>query len=123
MMNKISMLILSLIVMQQSSAKSLTYVEQDLGDQQNQGLKYISDEVNRFVQRHNQKHGTTWKNLQPNAKILVAKCKVNLQTQWLVDDKTYKSIQRDIGKVMVKCAQTVDGSGSWSMHVETARDR
>lgn len=42
-MNKISMFILSFIMMQQSSAKSLTYVEQDLGDQQNQGLKYIND--------------------------------------------------------------------------------
>lgn len=122
-MNKISILILSLIMMQQNSAKSLTYVEQDLGDQQNQGLKYINDEVNRFVQRHNQKHGTTWKNLQPNAKTIVAKCKVNLKTQWLVDDKTYKSTQRDIGKVVVKCAQTVDGSGPWSVHVETTRDR
>ncbi len=117
------MFILSFIMMQQSSAKSLTYVEQDLGDQQNQGLKYINDEVNRFVQRHNQKHGTTWKNLQPNAKTIVAKCKVNLKTQWLVDDKTYKSTQRDIGKVVVKCAQTVDGRGPWLVHVETTRDR
>lgn len=121
-MKRHSVLIFSLFIASYTFATPQTFVEKDLGNSQLQGLKFIHDQAILFVRQYNQKHHTHWKALEPNAKTVVPKCKVALKTQWLVEDKTYLSTKRDIGKVAVKCAKTVDGSHPWSVHVETTRN-
>ncbi|UQV44993.1 hypothetical protein KIV45_25225 [Janthinobacterium lividum] len=66
------------------------------------GLFEIRDAAVKFMAAENSKNGTRWQVLEPNRKILVAKCAVSLRVKWVP-----KSHGLSGPNVAVSCARTV----------------
>lgn len=66
------------------------------------GLHEIRDAAVKFIAVENVKNGTRWLVLEPNAKILVAKCAVALRVKWVP-----KSHGLSEPNVAVICSETV----------------
>jgi hypothetical protein len=66
------------------------------------GLFEIREVAVKFMAAENAKHGTRWQVLEPNRKILVAKCALPLHVTWVP-----KSHGLSGPNVAVSCAKTV----------------
>jgi hypothetical protein len=66
------------------------------------GLFEIREAAVKFMAAENAKHGTRWLVLEPNRKILVAKCALPLHVTWV--PKTYGLSGPNVA---VSCARTV----------------
>ncbi len=66
------------------------------------GLFEIREAAVKFMAAENAKHGTRWQVLEPNRKILVAKCALPLHVTWVP-----KSHGLSGPNVAVSCARTV----------------
>ncbi|TSD71218.1 hypothetical protein FFI39_009540 [Janthinobacterium sp. KBS0711] len=66
------------------------------------GLFEIRDAAVKFMAAENSKNGTSWQVLEPNRKILVAKCAVALRVKWVP-----KSHGLSGPNVAVSCDKTV----------------
>ncbi|WP_152988514.1 hypothetical protein [Janthinobacterium sp. Ant5-2-1] len=66
------------------------------------GLFEIRDAAVKFMAAENSKNGTSWQVLEPNRKILVAKCAVALRVKWVP-----KSHGLSGPNVAVNCDKTV----------------
>ncbi|MDR6890252.1 hypothetical protein J2X67_004794 [Variovorax sp. 3319] len=80
------------------------------------GLYEIREEARRFVARENATGQGDWIALDPNLKILVARCAVPLKTQWT--PRSYGMTGRN---VMVSCAQVALPHKPWNVHVPVGR--
>jgi hypothetical protein len=76
------------------------------------GLYEIREEARGFVARENAAGRGEWVALDPNLKILVARCAVPLKTQWT--PRSYGMTGRN---VMVSCAQVAPPHKAWNVHV------
>ena len=66
------------------------------------GLFEIREAAVQFIAAENLKNGTKWQAMEPNRKILVAKCAVSLRVKWVP-----KSHGLSGSNVAVSCNQTV----------------
>jgi hypothetical protein len=76
------------------------------------GLYEIREEARSFVASENAAGHGDWAALDPNLKILVARCTVPLKTQWT--PRSYGMTGRN---VMVTCAQVAPPHKAWNVHV------
>jgi hypothetical protein len=90
----------------------------DRSTESKHGLFEIREEARHFIARENTKGQRHWDVLEPNAKVLVPRCAVPLQTQW-----TPKSLGRSKPSVMVICTVAAPNSvmRRWDVHVPIER--
>lgn len=62
-------------------AHATSFVENDFGNDKIEGLAYINIKAKQFINEYNQQNHTNWQSLEPNAKILVPKCVVELKVK------------------------------------------
>jgi hypothetical protein len=79
------------------------------------GLYEIREEARSFVARENAAGSREWVALEPNLKIVVARCVVPLKVQWT--PRSYGMTGRN---VMVTCAKAVQPHQGWNVHVPVA---
>ncbi|MBB3523373.1 hypothetical protein RJJ37_10275 [Rhizobium redzepovicii] len=93
-------------------------IETDRSTELKHGLFEIREEARRFVAQENASEHEQWNVLEPNAKVLVPRCAVPLQTQW-----TPKSLGRSKPSVMVVCPDAVPNAvmKRWDVHVPVER--
>lgn len=93
-------------------------IDTDRSTPDKHGLFEIREEARRFISLENAKGSEQWQALEPNAKVLVPRCAVPLQTQW-----TPKSLGRSKPSVMVICAAAVPNTvmKTWDVHVAVKR--
>lgn len=82
------------------------------------GLFEIRDAAVKFIAAENLKNGTEWQALEPNRKILVAKCAASLHVKWVP-----KSYGLSGSNVAVSCAKTVKPKvqNKWEVFVPVAK--
>ncbi|MET3756674.1 hypothetical protein ABID08_004052 [Rhizobium binae] len=73
-------------------------VESDRSTPVKHGLFEIREEAKRFIVHENAKSHQQWEALEPNGKVLVARCAVPLQAQWMP-----RSLCRSKSSVIVIC--------------------
>lgn len=104
-----------------------TEVDKDFGDKDRQGLKYVKDISHAFIKRHNNKYGTKWQALEPDARLMVGKCQVPLKARWVKirADQTFYSNNVKVWHIGVSCSRIVKHSHferkSWDILVPTTR--
>ncbi|OCG20920.1 hypothetical protein A9G11_09500 [Gilliamella sp. wkB108] len=76
----IMVLLLSLTLL--PFAQAQTFVKQDYGNDNIEGLAYINNKAKQFINQYNQQHHTNWQSLEPSAKVIVPKCAVPLKAKW-----------------------------------------
>nr|WP_246762838.1 hypothetical protein [Rhizobium sp. NZLR1] len=93
-------------------------IDTDRSTPHKHGLFEIREEARRFISGENAKGSEQWQALEPNAKVLVPRCAVPLQTQW-----TPTSLGRSKPSVMVICAAAVPNTvmKTWDVHVPVER--
>lgn len=82
------------------------------------GLFEIREAAVRFIAAENLKNQTTWQVLEPNRKILVARCAVSLRVKWVP-----KSYGLSGSNVAVVCSRTVEPrpQNTWQVFVPVAK--
>ncbi|EJC72430.1 hypothetical protein Rleg10DRAFT_0845 [Rhizobium leguminosarum bv. trifolii WSM2012] len=93
-------------------------IETDRSTEYKHGLLEIREEARHFIERENAKGQQQWTVLEPNAKVLVPRCAVQLQTQWAP-----KSLGRSKPSVAVACPVAVPNAvmKRWDVHVPVER--
>lgn len=108
-----------------------TYVQEHLGNETDQGLKYVNDKAVELINAYNQQNHTHWKSLEPDARNWAEKCTVPLTAKWLdpSKDEEYSMINYlpNMWYVKVSCSKTVKSeiypSGTnWNIIVPTTRE-
>lgn len=117
-----SLLIIALCCFSDSVYAQQTFVQQDLGNNKRQGLKYIYDKAIEFMRQYNQEHQTHWKVMEPNAKTAVLKCAEPMLAKWGIvfvkGNKLNISIERY--PIFIICNKDIAGK-SLTVHVPTTR--
>lgn len=82
------------------------------------GLFEIRDAAVKFMAAENSKNGTRWQVLEPNRKILVAKCAVALRVKWVPKKHGLSG-----PNVAVSCAKTAKPTiqHQWEVFVPVAK--
>lgn len=94
-----------------------TYVEKHQGDSEIESLNTINLAAIALIDEYNKNHKTEWLSLEPNAKVLVEKCKVPLTTDWIYEIENNKKYW----SVIVKCSDAVNNTDGWSVKVPSSR--
>lgn len=89
-------------------------IETNRSTEYKHGLFEIREQARRFIAQENIKGQQQWDVLEPNAKVLVPRCAIPLQTQWAP-----KSLGRSKPSVMVVCPAAVPNAvmKRWDVHV------
>ncbi|MWP63170.1 hypothetical protein [Gilliamella sp. Pas-s25] len=104
----------------------LTDVQKHYGDEQIHGLKYINDKAIEVIEAYNKGHNTHWESLEPDLRIIVARCLVPLKAKWAEYDPHKKlwNIPSEYWYVSVSCDKTVSDipeRKTWDIYVPTTR--
>lgn len=114
--------IIALCCLFNSTYAQQTFIQQDLGNNKRQGLKYIHDKAIEFMRQYNQAHQTRWEAMEPNAKTAVFTCAEPMTAKWgavfFEGNKANISVERY--SIFVICKKDVTGK-AWAVHVPTTR--
>lgn len=117
--------ILFTLITAASHVQALSFVEQDEGNDMLHGLKYINEAASSFVAVYNNKHGTSWRSLEPNAKLMLDRCLVPLKTSWSPPASRTSTLPVPTDwRVKVSCDQIVSNSlkiKRWDTLIPTTR--
>lgn len=108
-----------------AQARALSFVEQDEGNDMLHGLKYINGAASNFVAAYNHEHGTSWRSLEPSAKMMLNRCLVPLKTSWSPPASRTSTVPAPTDwRVKVSCDKTVSNSlkiKRWETLIPTTR--
>jgi hypothetical protein len=87
-----------------------------------QGLYEIREAARDFVARQNATGGVIWQAGEPNLKVFVPRCAVDLQARWETirwpsSGKGAEPAQHTRRVIAVSCARSVDRPPKWDVHV------
>lgn len=107
-----------------------TFVQEDLGNKTDQGLKYVNDRAIELIHAYNQQNHTNWESLEPDARIGIEKCAVPMIATWLDPSKEepYKNeyYSPNLWYVKVTCSKTIaykdyPNGRNWDIIIPTTR--
>ncbi|RQO33591.1 hypothetical protein DBR37_15525 [Herminiimonas sp. KBW02] len=117
--------ILCALTISASHAQALSFVEQDEGNDMLHGLKYVGIASANFVAAYNKEHGTSWRSLGPNSKLMLTRCLVPLKTRWSPPASRTATLPAPTDwRVKVSCDKTVSNTlkiQRWETLIPTTR--
>lgn len=124
--NKFISCILSLLLFGCSNLSAQTFVEEHIGDNTIQGLKYINDKAIEFINDYNQVHHTKWQSLEPNSRTIVYKCSVPMQAKWTTKVSDVIGVDHEVYYISISCHKTVSNieeAKQWTIEIPTTRPK
>lgn len=109
-----------------TNASAQTDVQKDFGDDVRQGLKYVNDQANIFLNTYNEKHKTNWISLEPDLRIMVYKCLTDMQVTWISNVPDIIGANHDVWYLQVSCSKTTAKNvqdKQWTINIPTTRPK
>jgi hypothetical protein len=124
-MKFIPILLAALLSLYAAPGQARSFVEEHVGNATIHGLREIDQASTDFVAAYNQEHGTTWRSLGPNAKLMVSRCLVPFKMAWSPPASRVSTVPAPTDwRVKITCDKTVANSLNikrWETLIPTTR--